>query len=56
MNEHFQEYEKVREEVGENTYQKIEEFLTVNPQYLLSDVYYKEEVWKEFESWMKTVS
>ncbi len=47
----LQEYEKIRKSIGEEKYNHIEQFLELNPNYLLSDVYYKEKVWDEFEQW-----
>jgi hypothetical protein len=44
-----QEYEWIRRNIGELTYQKIEEFLARHPELYLSDVYYKKEVWDLFE-------
>ena len=45
------EYEQIRRQLGETTYSHIEKFLDVHPHYFLSDVYYKESVYKEFEKW-----
>ena len=47
------EYEVIRKRLGEKTYRKIVKFLKAHPYLLLSDVYYKEEVWKNFEVWKK---
>lgn len=47
----LQEYEMIRRSIGEKKYADIQEFLKNNQQYLLSDVYYKEHVWKEMEEW-----
>lgn len=47
----LQELEQIRKEIGKETYNAIQDFLGCNPQYLITDVYYKESVWKEFEIW-----
>lgn len=47
----LQEYRQIREKIGEEKFEHIEAFLNKHPQYLLSDVYYKENIWKEFEKW-----
>lgn len=49
----LQEYAEIRREIGEEKYWHIEAFLEKHPNYFLSDVYYKEHVWKEFEVWEK---
>ena len=49
----LQEYEKIRKDFGEERYSHIEAFLEAHEHYLLSDVYYRESVWKEFEVWEK---
>ena len=47
----LQEYDQIRKRIGEEKFAHIEVFLNEHSQYLLSDVYYKENVWKEFEKW-----
>lgn len=47
----LQEYATIRKEIGEEKYSHIVKFLDCHPQYLLSDVYYRESVWNEFEAW-----
>lgn len=47
----LQEYENIREQIGENMYSDIERYLKENPTKLLSDVYYSESEWKAFEKW-----
>ena len=47
----LQEYRQIKERIGEEKFEHIEVFLNKHPQYLLSDVYYKENIWKEFEKW-----
>ena len=49
----LQEYEQFRKEMGEERYSHIEAFLEAYKNYLLSDVYYSQDVWKEFEAWEK---
>ena len=41
----LQEYAAIRKRIGEVKYQNIEKFLETHPNYLLSDVYYKEDVY-----------
>jgi hypothetical protein len=49
----LQEYEYIRKYVvGEKTYKKIEEYLEIYPDVLLSDIYYNMEAYKKFESWL----
>lgn len=52
----LQEYEEIRREIGEERYQRIEAFLALHPNLYLSDVYYKESVWKKFEEYEATLS
>lgn len=47
----LQEYEEIRKSMPKRQYDNIEKFLNRHPQYLLSDVYYRPEVYKEFEKW-----
>ena len=47
----LQEYAAIRKRIGETKYQNIERFLETHPDYLLSDVYYKEDVWNHFLLW-----
>lgn len=49
----LQEFGQIRREIGEERYNQINQFLEANQQYDLSDVYYREEVWKESEEWMR---
>lgn len=46
------EFEQIRKQIGERRYKQICKFLEANPQYTLSDVYYRESVWKESIQWM----
>jgi hypothetical protein len=50
----MQELERIRYEIGEETYNAINEFLDCHKHYLITDVYYKESVWKEFNLWRAT--
>jgi len=43
------EYEQIRKDLGEEVYQKIELFLLTRPDLYLSDVLYREKIWKQFE-------
>lgn len=47
------DYQEIRERIGEEKYKQITLFLKNNPQYVLSDVYYRESVWNEMEKWIK---
>ena len=47
------EYEKIRKSIGEKEYQKIEEYLSLNKDKYLSDIYYNESEYKKFEKWKK---
>jgi hypothetical protein len=49
----MQEYETIRKMIGKKKYKKIEAFLKRNPQFLLSDVLYSEEVYNKFVQWEK---
>ncbi|MGI2295574.1 hypothetical protein [Paenibacillus sp. GXUN7292] len=50
----FQEYEKIRREVGEEMWARFHQFLDHRPDYLLSDVLYKRDVAADFEAWLPT--
>ena len=47
------DYQEIRKNIGEEKYKQITLFLENNPQYVLSDVYYSEEVWNKMEKWIK---
>ena len=47
------DYQEIREKIGEEKYEQITAFLKSHPQYVLSDVYYRESVWNEMEKWTK---
>ena len=47
------EYAEIRKSIGEEKFKQIERFLEEHPHYFLSDVYYRETVYKEFETWLK---
>ena len=49
----LQEYEEIRRKLGDKEMRNIEKFLSVYEEYLLSDVLYKESVWKIFENWKR---
>lgn len=49
----LQEYEEYRRKLGEKEWENIDNFLAKNKQYLLSDVLYKESVWKIYENWKR---
>lgn len=45
------DYEQIKKLFSKSELQKIEMFLNAHPDYFLSDVYYSEKVYKEFEQW-----
>ena len=47
------DYRDIRKNIGEEKYKQITAFLKFHPQYVLSDVYYRESVWNEMEKWIK---
>lgn len=47
----LQEYEQIRKDIGETTYDAIEKYLELRPELLLSDIYYKKEEWDQFNKW-----
>lgn len=47
----LQEYENIRKEIGETTYNAIEKYLELHPELLLSDIYYKKAEWDKFNKW-----
>ena len=49
----LQEYKEIRKRLGEEKFSHISKFLDDNPHYFLSDIYYRESVWNEFEEWEK---
>ena len=49
----LQEYEDIRRQLGEEEWDNIDTFLSENKQYQLSDVLYKEKVWKIYEDWKR---
>lgn len=51
----LQEYAEIKKKIGTKKYQQIQKFLEYHPNYLLSDVYYKESVWNEMEKWTEDI-
>ena len=49
----LQEYEQIKRKLGEKEFALINEFLNTHKDILLSDVYYRQEVWKQYEDWKK---
>lgn len=49
----LQDYESLKQKLGNDTFSHIELFLNEHPHYFLSDVYYKQSVWDEFKLWEK---
>lgn len=46
----LQEYENIRRDIGEDTYNAIGKYLDRHPDVLLSDIYYKRTEWEKFEN------
>ena len=51
----LQEYENIRKEIGETTYDAIEKYLELHQELFLSDIYYKRAEWEKFEKWYNKV-
>ena len=51
----LQEYENIKKQIGDQAYEKINSFLDLHKNYLLSDVFYNEQVYGEFENWCKSI-
>ena len=49
----LQDYEQIKNRIGEEKYKHIEEFLEAHPHYYLSDVFYNKVVWDAMENWTK---
>lgn len=49
----LQEYQEIRKDIGEETYNAIETYLSYHPDSYLSDIYYKRAEWEKFEKWYK---
>jgi hypothetical protein len=49
----LQEYQEIRKDIGEETYNAIETYLNCHPGLYLSDIYYKRAEWEKFEKWHK---
>ncbi|MBN2838338.1 MAG: hypothetical protein JXM74_06240 [Fusobacteriaceae bacterium] len=49
----LQDYENIRKSIGENEYQKIEDYLSENKSLYLSDIYYNEDENNKFQLWKK---
>lgn len=49
----LQEYQEIRKDIGEETYNAIEKYLELHPNLYLSDLYYKRIEWEKFEKWYK---
>lgn len=47
----LQEYEAIKKSFGAVKFAEIEKFLEEHTEYFLSDVYYNEKVYNEFEKW-----
>jgi hypothetical protein len=49
----LQEYESIRNEIGEKVYADIEKYLKQHTDVFLNDIYYNEECWNKFQEWRK---
>lgn len=49
----LQEYAEIRRRLGEKEFTLINKFLDTHKDILLSDVYYRQEIWKQYEDWKK---
>ncbi len=49
----LQEYAKIRKDIGEAEFKRIEKFLDENKDLYLSDVYYRPEINEKFQTWKK---
>lgn len=47
----LRDYEEIKKFFSKAELHQIEMFLNAHPNYFLSDVYYSEKVYKEFEQW-----
>lgn len=47
------EYNEIKNAIGKEKFEQIEKFLESHKNYFLSDVYYNQKVYKEFEEWLK---
>lgn len=48
----LQEYARIRKQMGEEKFAKLEKYLEINTHLFLSDIYYKESEYDKFESWL----
>ena len=46
-----EEYEEIRKQIGEKKYNAIQEYLKTHKNFLLSDIYYNQDAWNNFETW-----
>lgn len=49
----LQDYEKFKEMIGEREWELITMFLDSHGEYFLSDLMYKQEIYKVYEEWKK---
>ena len=45
------EYRSIKKELGTEEFNRIETYLEMNPNVLLSDIYYNRNEYKKFEQW-----
>lgn len=48
----LREYEEIRKEIGEEKAKGLEQYLKFHPEIVLSDIYYNEKNWEDFETWI----
>lgn len=47
----LQDYKEFREDIGEEMFKKIEEYLKDHPKLFLNDLMYNQEEWSKFQDW-----
>lgn len=47
----LQEYEEIKKGLRDGEFDAIERYLSIHPELYLSDIYYKEHVYKQFDAW-----
>jgi hypothetical protein len=51
----LQEYEQFKRSIGEHEWQLITMFLDNHGEYMLSDLLYKQDIYKVYEDWKKSL-
>lgn len=52
----LQEYESIRKQIGEEEYQGIIEYLNINKNLYLSDIYYNQSNYLKFKKWFNAIN